>query len=146
MADRSEKINELVENLHALRRHVVAGKVHCPRAPRITPAQFGALMLIEQKCDCTVKDIASALSITSSAATQLVDGLVFGGYVTKRVDQKDRRRVELLLSTKTRAHILKMKKKIAESFLKTFETLTDAEFREYCALTNKVVRGLSEKN
>jgi DNA-binding MarR family transcriptional regulator len=39
------------------------------RAPRITPSQWGVLMMLEGRSESTVKDVAKALGITSSAAT-----------------------------------------------------------------------------
>ncbi|MFA6006975.1 MAG: helix-turn-helix domain-containing protein, partial [Candidatus Paceibacterota bacterium] len=112
MVNRKEKINELMEGLHSFRRRVAPGVANCMSAPRITPSQWGALMLIEQGTGGTVKDIATALAISSSAATQLVDGLVASGYVVRKEDPKDHRRIALLLSTKTKSHVAKMKKRV----------------------------------
>lgn len=114
--------------------------------PRITPSQWGALMFIEHGGESTVKDVAKALGITSSAATQLIDGLVASGYVERREDSKDRRKVTLTLSKTTRSHVVKMKKQVMKGLLKTFEILDDREFNQYLALNQKLVQGLTQKN
>lgn len=146
MTNRKEKINELVESFHSLRRHVAMNAAGCAQGPRITPSQWGVLMLIAHGDNSAVKDIAKSLDITSSAATQLVDGLVSSGYVVRKEDAKDRRRVALILSSTTKSHVAKMKKRVAVGLLKTFEILSDREFDQFLALNRKLVHGLSVRN
>lgn len=146
MADRNQKIKELMEGLHALRSRAVFGPPPGVRTPHITPSQWRVLMLVMRGDEYTVKDIAKALSISSSAATQLVDGLVVNGYVIKKEDANDRRKVSLTLSKTIKDHVGKMKKRAMGCFLKTFEVLNDKEFDQYIALNKKLVQGLSDKN
>lgn len=115
--------------------------------PRITPSQWGVLMLIEQQGKSTVKDVAKALGVTSSAATQLIDGLVTNEYLVRETSIVDRRTVTLTLSKKSKNQVEKMKKHALEKFLKIFEALNDAEFNQYFTLNKKLIQGsLSKKD
>lgn len=98
-------------------------------------------MFIEERGESTVKDVAKALGITSSAATQLVDGLVSSGYVNRKTDEEDRRAVALTLSKKTKEHVNKMKKQGIQKFLTLFKVLNDKEFNQYLELNKKIVHG-----
>ncbi len=104
-------------------------------------------MCIEQRGASTVKDVAQALGMTSSAATQLVDGLVASGYVLRRVHAEDRRAVILTLSAKTNHNVERMKRQGVRALLKFFAVLNDREFNQYVALNKKIVqKSLSKKN
>ncbi len=145
MTDREQKIKKLLEGFYSLRRHMTFRPKGLVAASRITPSQWRVLMCIEQRGESTVKDVAKALDMTSSAATQLVDGLVASGYVLRRIHTKDRRAVVLTLSAKTKTHVEKMKKQAVQEFLKFFAVLDDKEFNQYFALNQKIVQGSISK-
>jgi len=142
MTDRKQKIKELMEDFKTLRRAVVFDIPRSINIPRITPSQWGALMCIEQHGESTVKDVAKTLGITSSASTQLIDGLVASGYVTRKTDKNDRRAVTLTLSKRTRAKVDKMKKQIQSKFFNFLKSLSDKEFDQYIRLNKKIVKKL----
>lgn len=146
MQNRKEKIEQLAENIHSIRRRTALTFAHCAGGPRITPSQWGALMLIEQGAGTTTKDVAAALKISSSATTQLIDGLVANGYVAREEHSVDRRKSILSLSRATKNHIAKIKSQVVREMEKTFGVLSDREFDQFLALTQKLVRGLPGKN
>lgn len=146
MANRKQKVAELLESFGSLRRVMAFHPVSTKKMPRITPSQWGALMLIEQQGESTVRDVARALGITSSAATQLVDGLVASGYVTRKTRAEDRRVVTLALSNTTKKHVDAMKKEVLQKFLTFFDVLSDKEFGQYILLNKKIVKRLLHKN
>ena len=111
----------------------------------ITPSQWGVLMMIEEHGESAVKDVALALCITPSAATQLIDGLVESGYVAREAHPEDRRRVTLTLSKKTKSQVEKMKKQFIERFLTFFEALNDEEFDQFILLHKKIFNALTKK-
>jgi len=141
---RKEKVKEMLESFSSLRRATTFGAAGHAKMPPITPAQWSALMTIEQRGESALKDVAEALGITSSATTQLVDGLVRSGYVVRAVDQGDRRTVTLTLSNKARAHVTAMKKQVLQRFLTFFEVLSDKELNQYLGLHKKIIERLSK--
>lgn len=134
-----------MESMRALRRHSAFHSASHATLPRITPSQWGAILTIEELGESTVKDVADALGITSSAATQLINGLVDNGYVLRTASKKDRRTVLLKLSKKTKVHVAQMKKQLVRKFLKLFEVLNEKEFSQYLALNKKIAERFSKK-
>lgn len=111
----------------------------------ITPSQWKALVVLEGRESSNLKDVAQMLGVTSSAATQLVDGLVANGYVIRKEDESDRRKMTITISDKTKQQIKHMKERGARQFLELFEVLTDEEFDQFLALHAKVIQGVSNK-
>ncbi len=145
MTNRKQKIQELMENFQSLKRTMVFRAPGAVNMPRITPSQWGVLMFLEQSNESTVKEVAKALGITSSAATQLIDGLVTSKYIVRETFEEDRRTVILTLSKKTKAQVDKMKKEGLQKFLKLFEVLNNKEFDQYILLNKKIVERLLKK-
>ncbi|MHB1163585.1 MAG: MarR family winged helix-turn-helix transcriptional regulator [Minisyncoccota bacterium] len=141
MSSRKKKVESLLVDLRSLKRAMTFRMDAAADIPRITPSQCGVLMFMEERSESTVKDVAQALGITSSAATQLVDGLVSSGYVAKETHPEDRRAVTLTLPKKTKTQVKKMKERGIQKFLEIFQVLSDEEFDQYLALNKKIVRG-----
>ena len=140
MSNRKEKIVEILQGFHILKRGMLFHTMDFGEVPKITPAQYAVLMLVEGRGECSVKEVADALDITSSATTQLLDGLVENGYVTRDAHKKDRRAVVLKLSEKTKLQVKIVKSLMLKNSLKLFAVLNDKEFAQYAALSNKIVQ------
>lgn len=108
--------------------------------PRITPTQFGVLMVLDGPEEHMVKDVAKALGTSSSAATQLIDSLVANGYVLREENAQDRRKVTLSLSAMAKREVAKIKQDVTKQFLNLFEVLSEKEFNQFMALHNKVIQ------
>lgn len=68
------------------------------RSADLSMAQFGTLMRLRHDEHCGVGDIASQMSISNAAASQLVDKLVQLGLVERIEDPDDRRAKRLSIS------------------------------------------------
>ena len=143
MKNRKPQIEELLEGMSAMRRNMSFRGLETSKMPRITPSQWGVVMLIGQRGSASIKEVATALHMTSSAVTQLVDGLVENGYVERVERAEDRRLVTLTLSKKTKNQLDKMKGHMVKRFLETFEVLTDDEFDQFCILQKKLSQKFS---
>lgn len=139
MKDRKLHIEQLLADLGSLKRMAALHSAHHAHFPAITPAQWSVLMFIEHKQVASVKDVASALHISSSAATQLIDGLVKNEYVVREMKESDRRAVSLQLSKKMQHHVQQMKKQTIQKLEKLFGTLSDSEFTTFCSLSRKII-------
>lgn len=91
---------ELVEALFAVSRAFVAlaARSLSDTASEVTLHQYRALVVLSGAGEGTPATLARELGITPSTATRLVDRLVRKGYVTRRQDRGDRRRVLLRLT------------------------------------------------
>ena len=141
MNDRLQRLEEMMKSFHAFKKPT-AFKGDSAKMPRITSSQWTVLRSIGQRGTCTVKDISEDLSMTSSAVTQLVDGLVHSRYVVRKVNENDRRKVALTLSAKSTQNIERMKKHMLEHMLNAFSVLNDTEFEQLFKLNKKVADSL----
>jgi len=138
MPTRKEKVLEFMDGFRAIKRRMAFKPFEPRNMPRITASQLGVLMTLGCAGEHTVKDVAKALGASSSAATQLIDGLVENGYVLRKGSVRDRRTVALVLSTKTKKHVEKMRGEVAKQFLTLFEALNDREFDQFMLLHKKI--------
>ncbi len=145
MNKRTQKVEELIRNFQPLRHAMALPTTRHEGVPRITSSQWGVLLFVEQFGESTVKDVAETIGITSSAATQLIDGLVTNGYVVRETHIQDRRAVTLTLSKKTKIRVNKMKKEVLHKFLKFFEDLNNVELDQYILLNKKIVDRLLKR-
>lgn len=65
----------------------------------MTNAQREALIAIRNIPNCHVSDIAAWLNVTNGAVTQLVDGLEQRGIVKRQADDRDARKVCLVITS-----------------------------------------------
>ena len=138
MINRKHVIEEILNSFYAI-RHKMKGKAGSsgPRNP-ITHSQWFVLGIIEHCKKTNIKDISESLRMSSSAATQLVDGLVQNGYVMRQNNPKDRRSVQLELSPKGKKQITAMKEKRMKEMAILFEALSDSELTTYLRLLVKI--------
>ncbi len=149
MSKRTDQIELIVKSLHTIKRSLVACSVHksSPNKEKlasITHAQWAVLGILMETEKMALKEIAKALNITSSAATQLVDGLVINGYLQRVTDPSDRRAFHVSIAKKYQMHMHKMKSKAVDQFTAVFTALTDAELVQFAKLHKKIVDHLSK--
>ncbi len=96
--------------------------IECKNGSRINPLQMHALLLIDQKEEITMKELAQNLDISSPSATAFADRLVKNNWAKRYNDPKNRRSVKLCLTDfgknileKKREERKKLTKKLIES-------------------------------
>jgi DNA-binding MarR family transcriptional regulator len=140
MSSRRAVIAEFHENMATLQRQLIMRFENSPKKKLLpTRAQMGVLFLVSRVGTTGIKNIAERLCMTSSAATQLVDGLVDDGLLTRREGGEDRRKTEVSLTSKGKKKVdscMKMRHKLLEKLL---EPLTDAELRAFKNLQQKML-------
>jgi len=134
MATRKQLIEEIMASFHAMKNKMITKMVHTGHAGGITHSQLFVLAIIEQHHHIGIKEIAKKLHISSSAATQLVDGLVKKSYVVRHTDAHDRRALHLELSGKGKTHVTELKKKRMKMMARLFDALNDKELAMYSKL------------
>lgn len=77
------------------------------RSTGLTMPQFNVMMKLFYGGGCGVSEISTHLDITAAAASQMVDGLVQKGYLTRVEAEHDRRAKQIALSLEGRALIEK---------------------------------------
>jgi DNA-binding MarR family transcriptional regulator len=150
MSSRKQYIAAIMESMHAVRRALIlrhASKFSLGKHEKmsITPSQWAVLSIVMEKGTTGVKELARSLGITSSATTQLVDGLVARGYLVRKSNVHDRRALSLELSEKKKKEMGALKKHMMGHFAAMFEALDDKELAHYARLNKKIVEHILKK-
>lgn len=140
MQKRKQLIQEIMASINAFKNKMHTKVMDEGLQQRVPHSQWFVLCIIENHKNLGIKEISNMLCITSSATTQLVDGLVASGYVRRKTNNKDRRSLELILSKKGQTHIKKMKSTYAKAMETLFKVLSDKELETYNTLHKKILK------
>ncbi len=144
-ADRKHIIEDLLQNMHTL-KHKLAACYEVKDKVDITPSQGFVLRFVAIKKVVSVKDISEALQVSSSAATQIIDGLVQKDYLLRAVNSHDRRVVNIELSKTAKSLFAKIKNYHLKQMSKFFDALNDNELAQYAVLSRKIFNSLAHQN
>ena len=131
-------MEQIINNFHIIKNKMYA-KVVIEHSNIITNSQWFVLCIIDKHPDFSIKDISKILSISSSAATQLVNGLVKKGYVIRTRNTKDKRGLHLIISPKGKKQIMVITRKHIQFAEKLFSPLNEKELNQYITLQNKII-------
>lgn len=143
MVNRKQLIEEILENLYVLKNKMHARVIRPRLKDFVTHSQLLVLFVIEEHRNIGIKEISKILNVSSSAATQIVDGLVESGYVVRNVSLADRRALRIGISPVGRTRIVALKKKYMGTIAALFNALSDEELKLYLKLHKKIVSGIS---
>jgi len=134
MEERKKTIKNIFENIYIMRQRI-SSSMHLPlRKIPLTHSQWQVLNCVGKHKSMNIKDLAHLLDISSSAATQIVNGMVNRGLLSRKRSESDRRVQNISLSEKSLNQMQKSMSKICP----VFEVLDDDELKEYCRLTAKL--------
>ena len=139
--DRGILIAQFLENINAVKHRFLSGinfssGLHFP--------QMAVLHLVKEHEGIGIKEMAGLLGITSSAVTQLVDGLVIKGYLLRQGNVSDRRALQLSLTDKCKEEVNDLNRRLVEKIGFMFNDLSDEELEQYVRLTKKIADGCSD--
>ena len=117
---------------------------HCKTS--FTRAQLGVLMMMRYHGLQTTTDIAEQLGISSSATTQIVNGLVKSRIIRRMNSPRDRRKVLLYITNHGQALLEKTKLALQERLTELLTPLTNAELEELTRLQKKMIQHLNTAN
>lgn len=139
---REEIIEDLLQTTFAIRHKLMVAYTH-KKTIIITPSQGFVLRFISENKNPNIKEIGQALNISSSAATQLVKGLLTKGYLIRQMSSQDRRVVSLFLSQKAKKLFKEFKEQRLKTMTKIFNSLDDAELIQYAGLNKKIAQNIN---
>ncbi|OGD83182.1 hypothetical protein A3J17_02725 [Candidatus Curtissbacteria bacterium RIFCSPLOWO2_02_FULL_40_11] len=145
MSNRIQIIEEILHAFHTIRNITKTKAASLGHQNHITHSQWFVLTIIEHFKKTSIKHIAESMEMSSSAATQLVDGLVQNGYVTRQEDPNDRRSVQIEISPKGKKYIVTTKERRIVEMAEIFDALTDKELEEFVQLFKKITSKFSNK-
>jgi DNA-binding MarR family transcriptional regulator len=139
MFDRAKLIEQLIESFHAIRHKLVLDSNSFTGDDHISLSQLVVLRIVSEYDGISIKEISGKLGITSSAVTQLVDGLVNKGYTRREGSLEDRRSLRVFLSSSGKEKINTLRLKGLKKLYSIFNVLDDEELETYCDLNRKIV-------
>lgn len=134
MENRKILIETIFENFYAIRQKIACGLNMSIDEMQLTYSQWIVLNIVRKNNSISIKDLAELLGVSSSAGTQIVDGLVNKGLLSRKRSKTDRRILEITLSRSSVEQLKKGMKKISQ----TFSILDDDELQKYCELNSKI--------
>lgn len=145
MEDRKKLIEKVIESIHAI-KHNIAAEMHLLFDEiQMTQSQLLVLHFVKKNKTINIKDLANLLSITSSAATQIVNGLVNKGLLLRKRNPDDRRTLKIELSEKSKNQFDSIRSKSFQTLSSLFDVLDNDELLNYCKLNNKIADSIMLK-
>ena len=135
---RKKIVEEIINNFQIIKNKMY-GHVMSGRPGSMTHSQWFVMHLIGVAKKTSIKEISQVLGISSSAATQLVNGLQENDYVERTVDKKDRRELRLVISKQGKKEMAVMRKKNLALVQHFFKPLSQAELKQYVKLQKKIL-------
>lgn len=106
----------------------------------VSIAQMSVLFMLREHGPIMGKDLATKMHISRSAVTQLVEGLVESGYVTRKEDAKDRRNIYLSVSKKGVTKIKALDKRRKIIFNQLVTNLSDKQLKAAIEINQKMLK------
>ena len=138
MDNRRKTIEEITEALYLIRRKIASEMHLLSDEMQMTHTQWIVLHHVRKSGIINIKNLANLLAITSSAATQIVDGLVKKGLLLRKRNAEDRRILNIELSAKARGKFDSIKSASLNTLSSLFDALDDEELQNYRDLNNKI--------
>lgn len=131
-------MNRLVSDNRDINGHKNSGGSAGAKEPR--KPQTELMYLLTKEKELSIKEIAAAMYITSSAATQMVENLVVQGLVQRADHPKDRRIVRVLLTPKGKAQFAIFRKTHLNRIDGLLKTLSNDELKFMISIRKKIIR------
>ena len=146
MTNRKQTISKILGSFQIIRRAMlqqVAEQQSCKSNDNnVSLAQQMTLLTIAARGVMSVKEIAAARMISSSAATQVVNSLVDKGLLLRSQHTQDRRASVVTLGPQYEQRVAAHTKNAATWLTPMFDALSADELQEYERLNQKLVDAL----
>lgn len=137
----------LINTVMRFRKLVFQTAAHSHEEHQATMLQMATLQILRDSGDgtVTVSDIARAIRLSKSSATQLIDRLVKAGFVSRREDTADRRVIRLSITGDGERHVRAMRAHVLKQMEVLFSDVSDRDVRELTRILTVVAETLNNK-
>ncbi len=144
MSRSKSPLDHIIESTYELSR-IMRQRMDCMERDGANFLQLHALLIVQERQDISMKELARSLHVTSPSATSLVNRLVKTALVERRGDPTNRKLV-LLRLTKEGALLLHRKhRERTEAIKELFSLLTASEQRQLAAIHEKLIRSYTAR-
>lgn len=138
MTKREELIKEYMQIMAMVQRQVLPIKASSAASQGLSRPQAEALHLLSCRESATIKLMAELLGISSSAATQLTEGLVQMELVSRESSTEDRRVVEVRLTAGGKKKVEGLRQAAHSHIVELLAGLSDQDIIDLLALLKKL--------
>lgn len=138
--DRNELIQRFFTSMDSMTR-IGAMSPRGGPMPKNMPshAQLSVLFVVAHRGTQTTKDLAQHFGMTSSAVTQLVNGLVKDKLLERKEDKNDRRKMHIALTKKGNGVLERARAYRMQKMKESFTPLSDKEIEQLLKIQIKIV-------
>ncbi len=140
--NREEQVKIFFEEIAKLQRLVFSKKDSFLTKYKLSRPQMVVMYFISEGGSKTIKDIAEIMNISSSAATQMIEGLVKNGFLERVVHPTDRRSVQISMSKIGRKTFDQFKIQHLRQMQNLLVSLSDAEIEILLKIPAKILKQL----
>ncbi len=138
--DRKKLIEKIIKNVSVIKNKIFGHMLIFFNEIQATHSQWLVLGIVKRHKSINIKELAKLLDITSSAATQIVNGLVNKGLLQRKRNPEDRRFLKIALTEEANNQFDSIKKKNFDALSSFFDVLSNDELAEYCELNSKITK------
>lgn len=142
MGTRSKNIQEIFRASAVVQRMMRTCLLKDFEEMGVAPSQLQLLQLIEQQQPVSLKLLAASMHLTPGAITQLVEGLVRAGYVTRTESSEDRRVMVVTLTPEGAKVGKTFERKKQEILTEIVANMTDDELEIFLRVQQKMLTHL----
>jgi DNA-binding MarR family transcriptional regulator len=143
--NRAETISELMSLVASIKRSLQGRSYPCPDGSSLTSGQLGLLFALKHHGPTSAQELASRLSLTPGAISQLVETLAERGYVTRTPRTDDRRTIDLSLSKNGASQVTALERKRLAIIEQSTAELSDAELMLLVTAHQKILQALQNE-
>jgi len=140
MQHRDEIIQQFLESTGRMYRSMLPVKNQYLSELGLNRSQFEVMMYLNHSSKVTIKDVSHAFSMTSSAATQIIETLVLLGFVNRIESKEDRRVTNVSLNKKGETKCHAFKKHIFTYMTKKLTDISDQELQDITLIAQKITK------
>lgn len=141
------KVTEIAKEISDLVPKLIKGlKSKYLVSKEVTSSQLIILTNLEDAQFLTLKELAKKIGISTATASLLVDKLVNTGYIVRRQDIDDRRKINLSLTARGKKTLHRFRKEIEYFWIKILtRALNPKEQTTYLKILRKIVKELGSE-
>ncbi|MEK7075393.1 MAG: MarR family transcriptional regulator [Patescibacteria group bacterium] len=140
--NREEQVKVFFEEMAKLQRLMFSKKDSFLTKYKLSRPQMVVMYFISEGGSKTIKDIAEIMNISSSAATQMIEGLVRNGFLERVVHPTDRRSVQISMSKIGKKTFDQFKIQHLRQMQNLLVSLSDAEIELLLKIPAKILKQL----
>lgn len=136
--NREEQVKNFFEEIAKLQRLIFSKKDTFLTKYKLSHPQIVVMYFLSEDGSKSIKDIAEIMNISSSAATQMTEGLVRNGFLERVVHPTDRRSVQISISKSGKKKFEEFKIQMLRQMQNLLATLSDIEIDLLMKIPQKV--------